>query len=224
MADSVRLDFLGDLKRTHDCGTLRAEHTGQRALLMGWVHRRRDLGGVIFIHLRDRFGVTQVVFRSERQAEIFKRAEELRSEYVIAVEGVIEKRSAETINPNIPTGEVEIVCDSIWILNESKTPPFPMEETVDVSEDTRLKYRYVDLRRPRMQKNLTTRSQITRITRDYLGDNGFLEIETPFMVKYTPGGARNFLVPSRLNPGSFYALAESPQIFKQLFMVAERAP
>jgi len=220
MADSVRLDFLGDLRRTHHCGELRLQHEHQRALLMGWIHRRRDLGGVIFIHLRDREGVTQVVFRSEGDAAIFARAEELRSEYVIAVEGVIEKRSAETINPNIPTGEVEIVCDKIWILNESRTPPFPMEDTVDVSEDTRLKYRYVDLRRPRMQRNIILRSQISFAVRQHLYAQGFLELETPFLTKSTPEGARDFLVPSRTYHGSFYALPQSPQIFKQLFMVS----
>ena len=220
MADSVRLDFLGDLKRTHHCGELRLEHEHQRALVMGWVHRRRDLGGVIFIHLRDREGVTQVVFRSEGDKEIFARAEELRSEYVLAVEGLVETRSTDTINPNIPTGEVEIVCEKIWILNESRTPPFPMEDTVDVSEDTRLKYRYIDLRRPRMQRNIILRSHISFAVRQHLYAAGFLELETPFLTKSTPEGARDFLVPSRTYHGSFYALPQSPQIFKQLFMVA----
>jgi aspartyl-tRNA synthetase len=220
MPESVRLDFLGDLKRTHHCGELRLAHEHQRALVMGWVHRRRDLGGVIFIHLRDREGVTQVVFRSEGDKAIFARAEELRSEYVVAVEGVVEKRSADTINPNIPTGEVEIVCEKIWILNESKTPPFPMEDSVDVSEDTRLKYRYIDLRRPRMQRNIILRSQISFAVRQHLYGEGFLELETPFLTKSTPEGARDFLVPSRMYHGSFYALPQSPQIFKQLFMVS----
>ena len=220
MAESVRLDFLGGLQRTHSCGALRVADEHQRALVMGWVHRRRDLGGVIFIHLRDRFGVTQVVFRSEGDQAIFARAEELRSEYVVAVEGVVEKRSAETINPSIPTGEVEIVCERIWILNESKTPPFPMEDSVDVSEDMRLKYRYIDLRRPRMQRNIILRSEMSLAIRQHLYGEGFLELETPFLTKSTPEGARDFLVPSRTYPGSFYALPQSPQIFKQLFMVS----
>ncbi len=216
----IQLDFLGDLRRTHDCGAIRLSHEGQRVLLMGWVHRRRDLGGVIFIHLRDREGTSQLVFRGESFPEPHARAEHLRSEYVIAVEGLVEKRSADTINPALPTGEVEVVVDKIWILNESKTPPFPMEDTVDVSEDARLKYRYVDLRRPRMQRNIILRSKISFVVREYLYSQGFLELETPFLTKSTPEGSRDFLVPSRINPGTFYALPQSPQIFKQLFMVA----
>ncbi len=216
----IQLDFLGDLKRTHDCGALRLEHEGQRVLLMGWVHRRRDLGGVIFIHLRDREGTSQLVFRGESFPEPHARAEDLRSEYVIGVTGIVEKRSADTINPNLPTGEVEVVVDKIWIFNESKTPPFPMEDTVDVSEDARLKYRYVDLRRPRMQRNIILRSKMSFAVREHLYGQGFLELETPFLTKSTPEGSRDFLVPSRINPGTFYALPQSPQIFKQLFMVA----
>ncbi len=157
---SIRLDFLGDLRRTHTCGQLRASDAGKRALLMGWVHRRRDLGKVIFIHLRDREGVTQVVFNEGVDPEVHDRAEQLRSEYVVAVEGTVAVRTPETINANIPTGEVEIVAEKVWILNESRTPPFPMEETVDVSEDARLKYRYVDLRRPHMQRNIMLRSKV----------------------------------------------------------------
>ncbi len=216
----VPLDFLGDLKRTHHCGELRAAHDGQRALLMGWVHRRRDLGGVIFIHLRDREGVTQAVFRAEADSAVHARAELLRPEYVVAVEGTIEKRSAENINPGIPTGEVEIVAERLWILNESRTPPFPMEEHVDVSEETRLKYRYVDLRRPHMQRNTILRSQAAFATRQVLYEQGFLEIETPFMTRSTPEGARDYLVPCRTQPGTFYALPQSPQLFKQLLMVS----
>ncbi len=218
--ETVSLDFLGDLRRTHSCGALRASDAGSRALLMGWVHRRRDLGGVFFIHLRDREGVTQLVFRADGDQEVHNKAELLGSEYVIAVEGVVEKRAADTINAAIPTGEIEIVCDKIWILNESRTPPFPMEETVDVKEDARLKYRYVDLRRPRMQRNIILRSKITFAVRQTLTDLGFLEIETPFMTRSTPEGARDYLVPSRVQPGSFYALPQSPQIFKQLLMVS----
>ena len=220
MAQQVPLDFLGDLRRTHSCGALRACDEGKRAVLMGWVHRRRDLGGVIFIHLRDREGISQVVFRAECDGALHAKAEQLRSEYVVAVEGLVERRSPETVNPNIPTGEVEVVAGKIWILNTSETPPFPMEEHVDVSEDARLKYRYVDLRRPHMQRNIILRSRISLATRQELYRQGFLEIETPFMTRSTPEGARDFLVPSRIQPGNFYALPQSPQIFKQLLMVA----
>ena len=217
---SVPLDFLGDLQRTHSCGELRASDAGKKALLMGWVHRRRDLGGVIFIHLRDREGVTQLVFHEDAEPEVHQRAELLASEYVIAVEGTLALRTAENINPAIPTGEVELVADRIWILNESRTPPFPMEDNVDVKEDARLKYRYVDLRRPRMQHNIILRSKIAYAVRQELTDQGFLEIETPFMTRSTPEGARDYLVPARVSPGNFYALPQSPQIFKQLLMVA----
>jgi aspartyl-tRNA synthetase len=216
----VTLDFLGRLRRTHSCGELRASDAGKRAVLMGWVHRRRDLGGVYFIHLRDRDGVTQVVFHADASAEVHAKAEMLSSEYVIAVEGIVEPRSADTINSAIATGEVEVAADKIWILNESRTPPFPMEETVDVKEDARLKYRYVDLRRPHMQRNIILRSKIAFAVRETLQNMGFLEIETPFMTRSTPEGARDYLVPSRVNPGTFYALPQSPQIFKQLLMVA----
>ncbi len=217
---SVALDFLGDLQRTHTCGQLRAGDAEKRALIMGWVHRRRDLGGVIFIHLRDRDGITQVVFREGLDAEVHAKAESLRSEYVVAVEGMVDRRTPETVNSNLPTGEVELVADKIWVLNESRTPPFPMEEDVNVSEDARLKYRYVDLRRPRMQRNIMLRSKITFAVRESLYAQGFLEIETPFMTRSTPEGARDYLVPSRVQPGSFYALPQSPQLFKQLLMVS----
>ena len=218
--ETVQLDFLGDLRRTHTCGELRASDTGKRALLMGWVHRRRDLGGVIFIHLRDRDGVTQLVFHADADAEVHRKAELLGAEYVIAVEGTATRRDADTVNSNLPTGEVELVVDKLWILNESRTPPFPMEETVDVKEDARLKYRYVDLRRPHMQRNIMLRSRVSFAVREYLYSQGFLEIETPFMTRSTPEGARDYLVPSRVQPGSFYALPQSPQLFKQLLMVS----
>ncbi|MEQ1949202.1 MAG: aspartate--tRNA ligase [Bryobacteraceae bacterium] len=217
---SVPLDFLGNLRRTHNCGELRAADAGKKALLMGWVHRRRDLGGVIFIHLRDREGVTQLVFEENVDPSVHAKAEMLSAEYVIAAEGVIEKRTADNINPAIPTGEVEMVVEKLWILNTSRTPPFPMEDNVDVKEDARLKYRYVDLRRPRMQRNIMLRAKVAFAARQVLTDMGFLEIETPFMTRSTPEGARDFLVPSRVNPGLFYALPQSPQIFKQLLMVA----
>ncbi len=218
--NSVPLDFLGDLRRTHTCGELRASDAGARAVLMGWVYRRRDLGGVIFIHLRDREGVTQIVFREDLDAAVHQKAELLRSEYVIAVEGRVAKRSPETVNPNIATGEVEVVAEKLWILNESRTPPFPMEETVDVSEDVRLKYRYVDLRRPHMQRNIMLRAKVSFAAREFLYSRGFLEIETPFMTRSTPEGARDYLVPSRVPPGCFYALPQSPQLFKQLLMIS----
>jgi len=216
----VPLDFLGQLRRTHTCGELRSSNAGTSAILMGWVHRCRDLGGVLFIHLRDRDGVTQVVFRADGDPEVHAKAELLSTEYVVAVEGPVVLRSADTINITIPTGEVEVVCEKLWILNESRTPPFPMEETVDVKEDARLKYRYVDLRRPHMQRNIILRSKIAFAVRETLTDMGFLEIETPFMTRSTPEGARDYLVPSRVSPGMFYALPQSPQIFKQLLMVA----
>ena len=212
--EQVPLDFLGDLRRTHTCGELRASDAGKRAVLMGWVHRRRDLGGVLFIHLRDRDGVTQVVFHADGDPAVHAKADMLASEYVVAVEGLVERRSADTVNASIITGEVEVVCEKLWILNESRTPPFPMEETVDVKEDARLKYRYVDLRRPHMQRNIILRSKIAFAVRQTLAAMGFLEIETPCMTRSTPEGARDYLVPSRVNPGQFYALPQSPQIFK----------
>ena len=218
--ETSQLDFLGELRRTHTCGELRASDTGKKVVLMGWVHRRRDLGGVIFIHLRDRYGVTQLVFRADRDAELLKKAESLGAEYVIAVEGGVELRTPETVNASIPTGEVELAAARLWILNESRTPPFPLEETVDVKEEVRLKYRYVDLRRPHMQRNVILRSQIAFAIRQTLTERGFLEIETPFMTRSTPEGARDYLVPSRVQPCSFYALPQSPQIFKQLLMVS----
>ncbi len=216
----LKLDFLGDLRRTHTCGELRPSDAGKTAILMGWVHRRRDLGGVIFIHLRDRDGITQLVFDESKDAHSHKRAQELSSEFVIAVEGTVTLRSADTINANIATGEIEVAVEKIWILNESRTPPFPLEDSVDVKEDIRLKYRYVDLRRPRMQRNIIMRSKISFAVRQALYAQGFLEIETPFMTRSTPEGARDYLVPSRVQPGSFYALPQSPQIFKQLLMVS----
>ncbi|HUA84605.1 MAG TPA: aspartate--tRNA ligase [Bryobacteraceae bacterium] len=217
---SVSLDFLGDLQRTHSCGQLRAADAGQRALLMGWVHRRRDLGGVIFIHLRDRDGVAQLVFHAGDDGGLHDKVNELSSEYVVAAEGMVALRTPETVNPAIPTGEVELVVEKLWILNESRTPPFPMEETVDVKEEVRLKYRYVDLRRPHMQRNVILRSKVAFAIREVLYSMGFLEIETPFMTRSTPEGARDYLVPARVYPGHFYALPQSPQIFKQLLMVS----
>ncbi len=219
VSSSITLDFLGDLRRTHYCGELRASDAGRRAVLMGWVHRRRDLGSLIFIHLRDRTGITQVVFKTDVSADAHARAELLRSEYVVAVEGPVVLRSPDTVNPNVETGEIEVVAEKLYILNESRTPPFPMENHVDVSEDARLKYRFVDLRRPQMQRNIILRHKISFAVRELLNSMGFLEIETPFMTRSTPEGARDYLVPSRLQPGSFYALPQSPQLFKQLLMI-----
>lgn len=220
MAEELQLDFLGGLRRTHHCGAIRKSDSGKRALVMGWVHRVRDLGGVLFMHLRDREGITQIVFRSEGDQALLDKADQVRSEYVIAVEGTVEQRSAATVNPAIATGEVEVVVDKLWILNTSKTPPFPMEDTVDVNEEMRLKYRYVDLRRPKMQQNIILRSKLAFAVREYMYGAGFLELETPFLTKSTPEGSRDFLVPARMNSGMFYALPQSPQIFKQLYMVA----
>ena len=220
MAEELQLDFLGELTRSHSCGALRATDAGVRALLMGWVHRRRDHGAVIFVDLRDREGMTQIIFQESIAAEVHKRAEQIRSEYVIAIEGHVSKRSPKDVNPNLATGEVEVVADRVWILNTSLTPPFPMDETVEVAEDARLKYRYVDLRRPRMQRNIILRSRVSFAVREVMYGLGFLEIETPFMTRSTPEGARDFLVPSRINQGTFYALPQSPQIFKQLLMIS----
>jgi aspartyl-tRNA synthetase len=220
METSVPLDFLGELRRTHMCGALRAADVGKNVVLMGWVHKRRDHGGVIFVDLRDREGIAQVVFHEDVGPEVHKRAELVRPEYVIAVEGKVEPRGPSAVNPNLATGEVEVVAQRIWILNESRTPPFPVEDEVGVSEDVRLKYRYVDLRRPRMQHNIMLRSKIAMAVRQTLWAQGFLEIETPFMTRSTPEGARDYLVPCRVQPGTFYALPQSPQIFKQILMVS----
>jgi aspartyl-tRNA synthetase len=215
------MSSLLDLGRSHTCGQLRAENVGQSVTLFGWVNNRRDHGGRIFIDLRDRDGVTQVVFGPDIDAAAHAEAQKLRSEYCIGVRGKVISRG-ENINPNIATGAVEIESDGLECFSESMTPPFSIsdDDRLQTSELNRLKYRYLDLRRPSLQKNFILRSNVANTTRQHLAANGFLELETPFMVKYTPGGARNFVVPSRLNPGSFYALAESPQIYKQLFMVA----
>ena len=220
MADQSRsLDFLGELHRTHHCNELRSGDVGSRAVLMGWVHRRRDLGSLIFIHLRDREGITQIVFNKELNKEVHSNAELLRSEFVVAVEGPIVLRSEDTVNSELETGEVEIQAESLLILNVSRTPPFPIDEDVSIGEDVRLKYRYVDIRRPRMQRNLILRHHINFAIRDSLNAQGFLELETPFMTRSTPEGARDFLVPSRINSGTYYALPQSPQLFKQLLMI-----
>ncbi len=214
------LSLLGDWRRTHYCGELNSKNIGENICVMGWVHRRRDHGGVIFIDLRDKTGILQVVLNPEINAEAHKIAEDVRSEYVIAVKGKVEKRPEGTINEKLPTGEVEIIVNEIKILNNAKTPPFQIEETTNVGEDVRLKYRYLDLRRPNLQKNIIMRHNLTRTMREYLYSKGFLDIETPFLTKSTPEGARDYLVPSRVNPGKFYALPQSPQMFKQLLMIS----
>jgi aspartyl-tRNA synthetase len=214
------LDFLGDLRRTHMCGALRPSDAGKKAVLMGWVNRRRDLGSIIFIDLRDRTGVTQVVLNRELNAAAHDKAQVLRNEYVIAVIGTVKRRDTDTVNKNIPTGEVELVADEIRILNESKLPPFLPSDTALTNEETRLKYRYIDLRRDVMQFNIETRHKVAKAIRDYLSAQGFFEIETPFMTRSTPEGARDYLVPSRVQPGAFYALPQSPQLFKQILMIS----
>ncbi len=214
------LDFLGDLRRTHMCGALRSSDAGKRVVLMGWVNRRRDHGNLLFIDLRDRTGITQVVINAERDAALHEKAETLRNEYVIAVTGTVKLRDANTINPNMPTGEVELVAEELRILNESKLPPFLPSDTALTNEETRLKYRYIDLRRDVMQFNIETRHKVAKAIRDYLSAQGFFEIETPFMTRSTPEGARDYLVPSRVQPGAFYALPQSPQLFKQILMIS----
>ena len=212
-------EHLGDLTRTHTCGALRTNDVGADVVLLGWVHRVRDLGGVLFIDVRDRGGVTQVVFDMDDEG-LMAKAKRLRSEYVVGVCGRVRRRSDDTINPKIPTGEVEVVVRKLTLLNEAKTPPFPIADDSPVSEDVRLKYRYLDLRRPRLQSNIILRHRLTTAIRKYFDANGFLEIETPILTKSTPEGARDYLVPSRVHPGEFFALPQSPQLFKQILMIA----
>lgn len=211
--------FLAKYKKTHSCGALRGTDVGATAVLTGWVDNYRDHGGCVFIDLRDRDGITQVVFDPQVDAAAHQLASELRAEFCIGVVGNVTSRG-DNVNPRLPTGQIEVRASTLEIFSRSETPPFQIEDDTDTNEALRLQYRYLDLRRPIAQKRLRVRSQIYQTTRRYLVEQGFSEVETPFMVKYTPGGARNFVVPSRLNPGSFYALAESPQIYKQLLMVA----
>jgi len=213
-------ETLKGMKRTHRCTELTTADVGKEVVVMGWVQRRRDLGKLIFVTLRDRSGIIQVVFNSETNPELHEKASQVRSEYVLAVRGILARRSEEAINRNMVTGEIEIIASELRILNKSEVPPFHIEENVDANEALRLKYRYLDLRRPHLQRNLHLRHRIAKIARDYYDDNGFYEIETPFLTKSTPEGARDYLVPSRVHPGKFYALPQSPQIFKQLLMVS----
>lgn len=206
--------------RTHTCGELNASHLEKAVSLSGWVHSRRDHGNLIFIDLRDRWGLVQIVFNPETNPSLHGKAEKLRSEFVIRIGGKVRRRPAGTENPKIPTGEIEVLAENLEILNESPTPPFEIAGTAEVSEELRLKYRFLDLRRPDMQENLKFRYELTQIVRNYLHELNFMEVETPCLTRSTPEGARDFLVPSRLAPGAFYALPQSPQLFKQLLMVA----
>jgi aspartyl-tRNA synthetase len=206
--------------RTYYCGEVTEQAIGEKVNLKGWVQKRRDLGGLIFIDLRDRTGIVQVVFSPEVSEEALKVAETVRGEYVLDVEGTVVAREEGTVNPNLPTGKIEVQAERVTIINEAKTPPFVIADQTDVSEDVRLKYRYLDLRRPVMFNTFKMRHQVTKAIRDFLDEEGFLEVETPILTKSTPEGARDYLVPSRVHPGEFYALPQSPQIFKQLLMVA----
>jgi aspartyl-tRNA synthetase len=216
----VTLDFLGSLERSHRCGELRASDAGATVTLMGWVNGRRDHGGLIFLDLRDRTGITQVVFDQSVSAEAHAKAETARPEYVVAVTGTVRLRGAGLTNPKMPTGEIEVVGRELLLLNDAKTPPFSPADDAIANEEVRLKYRYLDLRREEMQKNFAVRSRVAMAIRNYLVEQGFLEIETPFMTRSTPEGARDYLVPSRVHPGRFYALPQSPQIFKQILMIS----
>lgn len=213
------MSFLRQHQRTHSCGELRGADAGREVVLYGWVHTRRDHGGAVFIDLRDRDGITQVVFEPHVDAQAHQLAGDLRSEYVIGVRGKVASRGGN-VNPKLPTGEIEVKATHLEIFNKAKTPPFVIEDEIDTHEELRLEYRYLDLRRPPVQKVFLTRHRMNQATRNFLTERGFVELETPFMGRYTPGGARNFLVPSRQSPGRFYGLAESPQLYKQLYMVA----
>jgi aspartyl-tRNA synthetase len=211
------LDFLGDLKRTHYCGALRASDAGRDATIMGWVHGRRDLGNLLFLDVRDRTGIVQVVFNRETQPQAHAKAEQVRSEFVVAVEGKVLQRGKP--NPEIATGEVELAASKLHILNTAKTPPFPVEDEINAAEETRLRFRYLDLRRPKPHRNLALRHKIILEIRKVMDEMGFIEVETPMLTRSTPEGARDYLVPSRVHHGQFYALPQSPQIFKQILMI-----
>ena len=214
------LDTLGKMRRTHNCCELGVESLGMEVILMGWVLRRRDHGGVIFVDLRDREGITQVVFNPVENQKVHEKAHSIRSEYVIGIRGRVNKRPEGMPNKALKTGEIEIMVDELKIFNAAETPPFLIEDKVDVSENIRLKYRHLDLRRPQLQKNIILRHKASASVRQYLNKNGFLDIETPILTRSTPEGARDYLVPSRVNPGQFYALPQSPQLFKQLLMIS----
>lgn len=215
----MKLEQMGSLRRTHTCGALRKEDAGHEAVLMGWVHHRRDLGGLYFIDLRDKYGTTQVVFRPDDDQELHAKAGELGAEYVVAVRGEVSERPDGMVNPDLSTGEVELIARELTVLNASLTPPFVLEEPVKASDELRLEYRYLDLRRPHMQRLIKARHVAAQTTRAYLTEQGFTEIETPLLAKKTPEGARDFVVPSRVHPGKVYALPQSPQLYKQILMV-----
>ena len=212
------MDNLKGLKRTHYCGDLRIANVGEEVVLNGWVQKKRNLGGLVFVDLRDIKGITQILFDTNVSEEAFNKAEKLGSEYVVAVKGIVRERQSK--NPNMPTGDIEIEATELRVLSKSETPPIYIKDNDNVSEDLRLKYRFLDLRKPSMQNNLVLRSKVANIVRNYLSGNNFVEIETPFLIKPSPEGARDYLVPSRVNPGKFYALPQSPQLFKQLLMVS----
>lgn len=212
------MESLKGLKRTHYCGDLRIDNVGEEVVLNGWVQKKRNLGGLVFVDLRDIRGISQILFDTNISEEAFNKAEKLGSEYVIAVKGIVRERQSK--NPNMPTGDIEIEATELRVLSKSETPPIYIKDNDNVSEDLRLKYRFLDLRKPSMQNNLVLRSKVAKIVRNYLADNNFIEIETPFLIKPSPEGARDYLVPSRVNPGKFYALPQSPQLFKQLLMVS----
>jgi aspartyl-tRNA synthetase len=216
----MELDLLGNLERTHSCGELRLAAAGKPVVVMGWVNRRRDHGDLIFLDLRDRTGIVQIVLDKELCPAAHSKAEAVRPEYVLAIQGKVRGRDASVINPNMPTGEIEIQVDQLHILNDAKTPPFSPAEDAIGNEEQRLKYRYIDLRRPAMQRNVVMRHKIALAIRQQLAGQGFLEIETPYMTRSTPEGARDYLVPSRVHSGEFYALPQSPQIFKQILMIS----
>ncbi|MEX1313358.1 MAG: aspartate--tRNA ligase [Desulfotignum sp.] len=213
-------DLLGNMKRTHFCADLRETDIGQTVVLMGWVQHRRDHGGVIFVDLRDREGITQVVFNPLISPAVHEKAQGIRNEFVIGVQGKVAARPADMINPNMATGAIEILVEELKIFSKARTPVFPIEDRVEASENIRLQYRYLDLRRPQLKHNILARHKATMAIRNYLNQNGFIDIETPFLTKSTPEGARDYLVPSRVNPGQFYALPQSPQLFKQLLMIS----
>ena len=212
------METLKGLKRTHYCGDLRMDNVGEEVILNGWVQKKRNLGGLVFVDLRDIRGISQIIFDADVSKDAFEKAEKLGSEYVIAVKGIVRERQAK--NPNMATGDIEISATELRVLSKSQTPPIYIKDDDNVSEDKRLKYRYLDLRKPSMQNNLIMRSKVAQIVRQYLSENNFLEIETPFLIKPSPEGARDYLVPSRVNPGKFYALPQSPQLFKQILMVS----
>ena len=212
------METLKGLKRTHYCGDLRMDNVGQEVILNGWVQKKRNLGGLVFVDLRDIRGISQIIFDADVNKDAFEKAEKLGSEYVIAVKGIVRERQSK--NPNMATGDIEISATELRVLSKSQTPPIYIKDDDNVSEDKRLKYRYLDLRKPSMQNNLIMRSKVAQIVRQYLSENNFLEIETPFLIKPSPEGARDYLVPSRVNPGKFYALPQSPQLFKQILMVS----